>query len=187
MELPDLGEHCSEQTCNRLDFLSMKCDACKKVFCGDHFQYAKHNCKDAYRKDVQVPVCPLCNKPIPVEKGQIPDIVVGQHIDTFCKSDPSKTKRKIYTNKCALKGCKQKEMVKIFCNRCKANYCLKHRLPQDHHCEKFVPEHRPVSISNVEKKLQEEEDYLLAKALAASEQEQIKTRTNHEKNSCRLS
>ncbi|XP_023235624.1 AN1-type zinc finger protein 2A-like [Centruroides sculpturatus] len=95
MELPDLGEHCSEQTCNRLDFLPMKCDACKKVFCGDHFQYAKHNCKDAYRKDVQVPVCPLCNKPIPVEKGQIPDIVVGQHIDTFCKSDPNKTKRKV--------------------------------------------------------------------------------------------
>lgn len=46
-------------------------------------------------QDVQVPVCPLCNIPIPVKRGQTPDFVVGEHIDRDCKSDPAQQKRKV--------------------------------------------------------------------------------------------
>ncbi len=46
-------------------------------------------------QDNQVPVCPLCNIPIPVKRGEPPDIKVGQHIDTDCQSDPAKEKRKV--------------------------------------------------------------------------------------------
>lgn len=49
--------------------------------------YSKHNCSSAYKKNVQVPVCPLCNKPVPVTRGVSPDVVVGSHIDNDCKSD----------------------------------------------------------------------------------------------------
>ncbi len=42
-----------------------------------------------------MPVCPLCNIPIPVKRGEPPDIKVGQHIDTDCQSDPAKEKRKV--------------------------------------------------------------------------------------------
>ncbi|NXS05835.1 ZFN2B protein, partial [Oxylabes madagascariensis] len=117
-----------------LDFLPLKCDACEQIFCTDHIRYAQHNCTSAYKKDVQVPVCPLCNTPIPVRREEMPDIVVGEHIDRDCKSDPAQRKRKIFTNKCLKPGCKQKEMMKVICDQCHKNYCLKHRHPLDHDC-----------------------------------------------------
>ncbi|XP_058508488.1 AN1-type zinc finger protein 2A isoform X1 [Solea solea] len=135
MEFPDLGEHCSEKTCKRLDFLPMKCDACQEIFCKDHITYANHRCTSSYKKDVQVPVCPLCNTPIPIKRGEMPDIKVGEHIDRDCKSDPAQRKRKIFTNKCSQGGCKQKEMIRVTCDQCHLNYCLKHRNPLDHDCK----------------------------------------------------
>ncbi|XP_065697580.1 AN1-type zinc finger protein 2B isoform X4 [Patagioenas fasciata] len=134
MEFPDLGAHCSWPACQRLDFLPLKCDACERIFCTDHIAYAQHNCTSAYKKDVQVPVCPLCNTPVPVRRGEMPDVVVGEHIDRDCKSDPAQRKRKIFTNKCLKPGCKQKEMMKVICDQCHQNYCLKHRHPLDHNC-----------------------------------------------------
>uniref|UniRef100_I3N9K1 Zinc finger AN1-type containing 2A n=3 Tax=Marmotini TaxID=337730 RepID=I3N9K1_ICTTR len=88
MEFPDLGKHCSEKTCKQLDFLPLKCDACNQDFCKDHFTYAGHKCPFAFKKDVKVPVCPLCNVPIPVKRGEIPDVVVGEHIDKDCAYHP---------------------------------------------------------------------------------------------------
>lgn len=58
-------------------------------------RYEDHNCTSSYKKDVQVPVCPLCNKPVPVPRGQLADIKVGEHIDRDCQSDPAKNKRKV--------------------------------------------------------------------------------------------
>ncbi|XP_024619228.1 AN1-type zinc finger protein 2A isoform X2 [Neophocaena asiaeorientalis asiaeorientalis] len=43
---------------------------------------------------VQVPVCPLCNSPIPVKTGAVPDVVVGEHMDGACKHHPGKKKEK---------------------------------------------------------------------------------------------
>ncbi|KAK5604866.1 hypothetical protein CRENBAI_008124, partial [Crenichthys baileyi] len=40
----------------------------------------------------------------------------------------------IFTNKCSKGGCKQKEMIRVTCNQCHLNYCLKHRHPLDHDC-----------------------------------------------------
>uniref|UniRef100_A0A8C3BMP3 AN1-type domain-containing protein n=1 Tax=Cairina moschata TaxID=8855 RepID=A0A8C3BMP3_CAIMO len=86
------------------------------------------------RDDVQVPVCPLCNTPVPVRRGEMPDVLVGEHIDRHCKADPAQRQRKIFTNKCLKPGCKQKEMMKVICEQCHKNYCLKHRHPLDHDC-----------------------------------------------------
>ncbi|XP_051570033.1 AN1-type zinc finger protein 2A-like isoform X1 [Myxocyprinus asiaticus] len=144
MEFPDLGEHCSEKSCKRLDFLPMRCDACEEIFCKDHITYANHKCTSSYKKDVQVPVCPLCNTPIPIKRGEMPDIKVGEHIDRDCKSDPAQRKRKIFTNKCSKGGCKQKEMIRVTCDQCHLNYCLKHRHPLDHDCK---TDSKPVSKS----------------------------------------
>lgn len=135
MEFPDLGKHCSEKTCKQLDFLPMKCDACEEIFCKDHISYAQHSCTSAYKKDIQVPVCPLCNMPVPVKRGEMPDVKVGEHMDRDCKSDPSRRKGKIFTNKCMHHGCKQKEMIKVTCDQCHQNFCLKHRHPLDHDCK----------------------------------------------------
>ncbi|CAM1292339.1 ZFAND2B (predicted) [Pycnogonum litorale] len=134
MEFPNLGKHCSEKTCYQLDFLPMKCDACTQIFCKDHVRYDDHSCNASYKKDVQVPVCPLCNKPIPVTRGQSPDMIVGQHIDRDCQSDPAKANRRVYTNVCSVKRCKEKMPVPVTCRSCKKNYCLKHKIEQDHNC-----------------------------------------------------
>jgi len=134
MEFPDLGKHCSESFCRQIDFLPVKCDACQKVFCSDHFTYTSHQCPSAYKKDVQVPVCPLCSSPVPMKRGDMPDIAVSAHIDNDCKSDPAVKKRKIYTNRCNKKGCKVKELIKVTCDSCQLNFCLTHRHPQDHEC-----------------------------------------------------
>lgn len=47
--------------------------------------YGSHQCQSAYKKNVQVPMCPLCNKPVPTPRGEEPDFTVGKHIDNDCR------------------------------------------------------------------------------------------------------
>ncbi|KAL0829844.1 hypothetical protein ABMA28_003327 [Loxostege sticticalis] len=136
MEFPHIGKNCSYKSCNKLDFLPMKCGACKDVFCSDHFAYINHECPEPNTRDVQVPVCPLCSAPVPGRRGEPPDIAVGAHIDNQCTSDPARERRKkVFTNRCSYKGCKTKELVPLVCQECSLNYCLKHRHASDHACE----------------------------------------------------
>ncbi|XP_023944877.1 AN1-type zinc finger protein 2A [Bicyclus anynana] len=136
MEFPHVGRNCSYKTCNKLDFLPMKCDACREVYCSDHFAYVKHECPAPNSRDVQVPECPLCGSPVPGKRGEPPDVAVGAHIDNQCTSDPARERRKkVFTNRCSLKGCKTKEMVPLVCGECALNYCLRHRHTADHHCD----------------------------------------------------
>ncbi|CAC5414527.1 AN1-type zinc finger protein 2B,AN1-type zinc finger protein 2A [Mytilus coruscus] len=137
MELPGLGESCQATECKQLDFLPMKCDACGKIFCRDHIHYNTHECPESYKKDNQVPVCPLCNSPIAVKKEELPDVIVGRHIDNDCQSDLAKKRRKIYTNRCSFKSCKHKELIPVNCDKCHQNFCLKHRHELDHRCKGF--------------------------------------------------
>ncbi|KAK3099492.1 hypothetical protein FSP39_005254, partial [Pinctada imbricata] len=129
------------------DFLPMKCDACSNIFCRDHIHYNTHSCPESYKKDNQVPVCPLCNKPVPLKKKELPDVVIGRHIDNDCQSDPARKRRKVYTNRCSHKGCKQKELVPVVCDKCHKNFCLKHRHELDHDCKGFEGTGRGVNRS----------------------------------------
>ena len=195
MEFPNLGEHCSEQTCNRLDFLPLRCDACESIFCTDHISYLHHSCPSAYKKDVQVPVCPLCNVPIPSKRGDPPDLAVSQHMDNDCQI--RKDQKKVFTNKCSQKGCKIKEIVQVNCKECSQNYCLKHRHPTDHACagkeaairakrlnalnsqaqSKNKIQQNTNSLSNFKNfQGQMSEDEALARALQASLQDEDRTR-----------
>ncbi len=128
MELPDLGAHCSLSSCKRLDFLPVKCGGCQNVFCGEHFPPSFHACEHA--TDARVPVCPLCNRPVPPRrKDDPPDVAVSAHIDMDCQSDPAKKRRKIFNKRCSVPKCKKKEMVRLSCQDCGFNYCLQHRHP----------------------------------------------------------
>jgi hypothetical protein len=58
----------------------------------------------------------LCagNRPVPiVVKGTPADVVVGRHIDSDCTTDIAK--RRIYTNRCHLIGCKRREVGGSVC------------------------------------------------------------------------
>ena len=114
-----------------VDFLPVRCDACKETFCIDHYSYLRHNCTSGLQKDFQVPVCPMCNEPVPTAKGVSPDVTVGRHLDQFCKQET----KKIYTNQCTMRGCKKKELIPLVCSQCKRNFCLAHRHTADHRCD----------------------------------------------------
>ncbi|CEF67217.1 Zinc finger, AN1-type domain-containing protein [Strongyloides ratti] len=131
-EFFDLGTHCGYVDCRKLDFLPMKCDACSECFCGQHIQYISHECKKGLEKDNQVPICPMCNKPVPVGRNENIDIKMSHHIDSGCKIK----KKKIFTNSCNVENCKKKELIPIECSKCGLNYCISHRFPKDHDCEK---------------------------------------------------
>jgi len=44
MEIPEIGNNCSFESCNQLDFLPIKCDYCLKIFCKNHNFVDNHNC-----------------------------------------------------------------------------------------------------------------------------------------------
>ncbi|KAI6240053.1 AN1-type zinc finger protein 2B-like Protein [Aphelenchoides fujianensis] len=137
-EFPTLGSHCAHPECNQLDFLPVKCNGCRKNYCNRHFTYESHDCSSGLRVDVQVPVCPLCNQPVPTGKNEIADVVVGAHIDNECQSDPARKKR-AYVNSCSLLRCKGRELVPIVCGSCRRNFCIKHRHTDDHECRGLKP------------------------------------------------
>ncbi|XP_029411032.1 AN1-type zinc finger protein 2A isoform X2 [Nannospalax galili] len=144
MEFPDLGKHCSEQTCKQLDFLPITCDACKQDFCKDHFSYAAHKCPFAFKKNVQVPICPLCSIPVPVKRGENPDVVVGEHMDRDCTSHPGRKKEKEGWNprmcRCPPAGDTSQSLVQtppytgrfmqVFTHRCSKEGCRKKEMLQ---------------------------------------------------------
>lgn len=141
MELPHIGENCALTQCNRLDFLPIKCDACSKVFCLEHYRYETHGCETAKNKDFQVPVCPLCMQPVVAKRDQLPDLAVSQHIDQFCTKNEllknyhrQKIATKTNLHACSYKSCKQKDLIYLECSDCQAKFCIKHRHPGDHAC-----------------------------------------------------
>jgi len=117
----------------------MKCDLCAGVLCKDHIRYDEHQCPSSHRKNIQIPVCPLCNQAVSsVNRNESPDRIISAHIDRDCKSDPALKKReKVYANKCSVTSCKQREAIKVNCDKCRKTFCLKHRFPDDHQCHGF--------------------------------------------------
>ncbi|CAF0902600.1 unnamed protein product [Adineta steineri] len=212
MELPHLGQHCTFKECNRLDFLPMKCDLCSAILCKDHIKYEEHRCPSSYRKNIQVPICPLCNQAVTSQiRDQPPDVIISAHIDRDCKSDPALKKRqKVFSNKCSLITCKQREVIQVKCDKCLQTYCIKHRFPEDHKCQGFQNTGRTINRAgaaalermnkantatatttmnedealalaiklSLNQGTQEDQDYLLAKALHESEQEEARRNRN---------
>ena len=41
-------------------------------------------------QDVRVPICPLCDQPVPVKKGEDPNIRVNEHIASDCMEQKKK-------------------------------------------------------------------------------------------------
>nr|CAD7195820.1 unnamed protein product [Timema douglasi] len=66
----------------------------------EHMVYSCHNCPSACQKDVQVPLCPLCNAPVLVGPGEQPDKVVGEHIEQDCQAISAIDRRKIIGDGC---------------------------------------------------------------------------------------
>ncbi|CAO3613168.1 unnamed protein product [Mucor fragilis] len=132
MEFPELGKRCTAKSCNLYDFLPYTCVNCKKVFCQDHFKLQAHECPSLNdpSMDVRVPICPMCEKPVPVKRGDDPNIRMNQHIQSNCSDLEPKN-----DNTCRKKGCTTKMLVPMHCPECGLSFCVKHRLEVDHQCK----------------------------------------------------
>ncbi|CAG8583202.1 4596_t:CDS:2 [Ambispora leptoticha] len=149
MEFPDLGGHCHKTSCKQLDYLPFKCSYCKNAFCHEHSKPQDHDCPSAPQGDgARVPTCPICNAPVPVNKGEDPNIRMERHIANDCRPAPKTTSTKPF-NSCSVQNCKQRVAVKLLCSGCGKNYCIKHRLEVDHMCEKVKSQNRATSISRL--------------------------------------
>lgn len=50
-----IGQHCSLQNCNILDFLPITCQYCKNIFCKEHFLPEKHFCVEVQKCEIELP------------------------------------------------------------------------------------------------------------------------------------
>lgn len=135
MEFPDLGRHCSEETCHQLDFLPFKCDGCRKMFCLEHRTYKAHSCPNESHKDVSVLICPVCAKSVKKVFGESSEVTMKKH-SQGSSCDPSNFAKVMKKPKCPVRGCRELLTFsnKYSCNSCQKSVCLRHRFPADHAC-----------------------------------------------------
>jgi len=138
MEFPNLGKHCSDRSCQRLEFLPYTCERCKRVFCQDHRKFVDHNCP--IQVDRVVPVCPLCAQIIPLLPGEDANEKVARHMDAGCRPEKSVVPI-LDDHACSMPRCKEKEHQKCICQLCNKNFCYKHKHPMDHECPKHHSHH----------------------------------------------
>lgn len=78
------------------------------------------------------------------ERERFPSALMSLALPSVCKQNNRASVFQIFTNKCSKGGCKQKEMMRVTCDQCHLNFCLKHRHPLDHDCK---PDGKPLSKS----------------------------------------
>eukprot|EP00927_Polykrikos_kofoidii_P067676 TRINITY_DN63124_c0_g1_i1.p1 TRINITY_DN63124_c0_g1~~TRINITY_DN63124_c0_g1_i1.p1 ORF type:complete len:252 (+),score=35.39 TRINITY_DN63124_c0_g1_i1:67-756(+) len=125
--------HCGVARCHQLDFLPFTCNACKGVYCKDHFAYASHSCTSADKSSVQVILCPICSESIRITASEDPNATWERHFEQSCRQAP---KVKQGPKRCPVQGCKEQlgPSNRIECKRCGTTVCLKHRAQEDHPC-----------------------------------------------------
>ncbi|KAM7192962.1 hypothetical protein V8F20_008632 [Naviculisporaceae sp. PSN 640] len=120
-----IGTHCELDYCNQLDFLPFFCQSCRKTFCLDHRSETAHKCANAgawatrRREAQQARPAYGANKPMRDFISQKPCAFPGS---PQCKTT-------IGTS--LVPG--------VHCQSCNRDYCLKHRLKEDHDCANLTP------------------------------------------------
>jgi predicted nucleic acid binding AN1-type Zn finger protein len=117
-----VGQHCQFDYCNQLDFLPFFCQSCNKTFCLDHRTETSHQCTNEgawaeRRRQAQL------SKHSAGEGRRMRDLVAQKPCaDPQCKT---------VVGTSLVPG--------VHCQNCNRDYCLKHRLKEDHNCKNLVP------------------------------------------------
>lgn len=116
-----IGAHCQHAFCHQLDFLPFRCESCRGTFCLDHRTETAHNCSKAgawarARREA--------NSSTNYQSTPKPSLLDHEQ---QCHEPSCKTL--IHTG--LVPG--------VHCNTCRRDYCLKHRMPEDHECSKLKP------------------------------------------------
>jgi len=117
-----VGSHCQYSYCNQLDFLPFKCQSCEKTFCLDHRTEDSHACTNPGAWAARKRAAELAKH----SAGE------GRRMRDLVSQKP-----------CADEGCKTvvgtSLVPGVHCNDCNRDYCLKHRLREDHDCKNKTP------------------------------------------------
>ncbi|KAI9845467.1 MAG: hypothetical protein M1838_001708 [Thelocarpon superellum] len=117
-----IGAHCQLPECHQLDFLPFRCLSCKGTYCLDHRSETAHRCASegawaAARRKAEL-------------KGAS---------STTTTSRPTVTT----ATQCSHPQCKTfintPQSLGVLCSTCHRQYCVKHRLNEEHDCAKLVP------------------------------------------------
>lgn len=149
-----VGKNCEYEYCRQLDFLPFFCQSCQKTFCLDHRSETTHKCANAgawaERK----------------RKALLAQPAIGA----------GKTLRdKVSQKPCASPECKTVVGTSltpgVHCDTCNRDYCLKHRLKEEHDCKNLVPiGARPAQIDVASQKAKSALDRLRAWGSSKKEQ-----------------
>ncbi|KXX77260.1 AN1-type zinc finger protein 1 [Madurella mycetomatis] len=117
-----VGSHCQYTYCNQLDFLPFQCQSCNKTFCLDHRTEDAHACT---------------NPGAWAERRRQAEL--AKH-----SAGEGKRMRDMVSQKpCADDNCKTtigtSLVPGVHCPGCNRDYCLKHRLREDHDCKNKTP------------------------------------------------
>ncbi|KAJ5498312.1 Zinc finger AN1-type [Penicillium expansum] len=121
-DLESLGRHCQYEYCGQLDFLPFRCESCHSTYCLDHRTETAHQCP---------------------REGEWARRRNGTN-NTSQENRTAPEKPSIYnTDQCAHTQCKTlintlKDPA-VRCPQCNHQYCLKHRLREEHECAKITP------------------------------------------------
>ncbi|KAL4993480.1 hypothetical protein BDV10DRAFT_179052 [Aspergillus recurvatus] len=118
-DLESIGRHCEYSYCNQLDFLPFRCMSCRGTFCLDHRTETAHHCSNegewARRRDGSTSATSTpTQKPTIYNSDQCAHISCKTLINTL--KDPG-----------------------VKCPECRREYCLRHRLREEHDCAKIAP------------------------------------------------
>ncbi|KAF9892347.1 hypothetical protein FE257_002124 [Aspergillus nanangensis] len=117
-DLESIGRHCQFEYCNQLDFLPFRCESCYDTFCLDHRTEHAHRCPHegewARRRNATTAAANVgtTQKPTIYNSDQCSHLDCKTLINTL--KDPG-----------------------VRCPNCNRQYCLKHRLREEHNCAKM--------------------------------------------------
>ena len=122
-DVEGIGTHCEMTFCHQLDFLPFRCESCNGQFCLDHRTESAHSCTQPGAWAQRKRQAQLSSSS---SSSSTPKPSILNH-EQQC-SDPS---CKTLINTPLTQG--------VHCPNCNRNYCLKHRMREDHNCANLVP------------------------------------------------
>ncbi|SHO76088.1 Hypothetical protein MSYG_0423 [Malassezia sympodialis ATCC 42132] len=136
--------------CKREDFLPLRCMACERLFCAEHFRQEAHACPHPAR-DVLVPLCPLCEEPPRGWRRDMPAQELSSLLESHwtapsldrggCRALLSQASD--LSQRCCVSRCQAAMHLPVKCPHCAQTVCLHHRAPSRHACTGAHPKRAP--------------------------------------------
>jgi len=126
-DVEQIGAHCHNEYCHIKTFLPFTCQYCKHKFCEDHWRPEWHSCAAAQKSQAER----QAEAAKPTQKPSL------YNHDKQCYS--TKCKTLIDTP----------AQPAVHCESCRREYCLKHRMKEDHDCDN-VPRRPPPGQTPIE-------------------------------------